>query len=101
MPNNDQEKAQILEIEIVESEKTLYNGKAKSLSSKNPEGKFDILPGHRSFISIIEDEIKIRTDKGEDLTFKIEKGVLKCFHNKIEILVGLDSLENLDAVTGV
>lgn len=86
------ESNETLEIKVIASEKTLYSGIGKSVSSENEAGRFDVLPGHQSFISIIRRVIVIHTSKNEKVRFIIGKGILKCIKNKIEILVGLESL---------
>ena len=47
-------------IQIAGPEKVLWEGAAFAVSSKNSQGKFDILPRHASFLTIVEDQpIKI------------------------------------------
>lgn len=47
-------------IQVVSPEKVLWGGTAFAVSSKNSQGKFDILPHHASFLTIVEDQpIKI------------------------------------------
>ena len=82
----------ILEVKVIESEKTLYSGKAKSITSINDVGRFDVLPSHQSFISIIIGTIVIETEDREKIQLKIGQGILKCVKNKVEILIGLESL---------
>ncbi len=86
------DKTQKLEVKVIESEKTIYSGSAKSVSSENEEGRFDVLPGHQSFISIIKRNILIQTNHNEKVQLRIGKGILKCVKNEVEILVGLESL---------
>lgn len=81
-----------LKIKVIESEKTIYSGVGKSISSDNPEGRFDILPGHQSFISIIKGNILIETEDKQKIRFNIGKGILKCIKNEVEVIVGLESL---------
>lgn len=92
MENPPQKQSPALEVKVIESEKVLYSGSAKSVSSENEEGRFDVLPGHQSFISIIKKNIVIQTSKNEQVQLRIGKGILKCVKDNIEVLVGLDSL---------
>ena len=53
---------EILNVEINSPEKLIWEGQAKSVSSENSSGPFDILPYHANFITIIEDHpVKINT----------------------------------------
>ena len=52
----------ILSVMINSPEKVIWQGTAYSVSSKNSEGPFDVLPHHANFLTIIEkDPIIIRT----------------------------------------
>ena len=57
-----------------------YQGEAKAVSATNRVGKFDILPGHADFFSLISPgELVIETD-GEDLSIPITNGIV-CVRN--------------------
>lgn len=43
-----------LEVKIFSPSKTYFEGKAVSVSAKNKAGKFDILPLHHNFITLLE-----------------------------------------------
>lgn len=92
MSDNEKQMENILEVKVIESEKTLYSGMAKSVTSINEDGRFDVLPSHQSFISIIKRNIIIETTGKEKVQLKIGQGILKCVKNKVEILIGLESL---------
>jgi F0F1-type ATP synthase epsilon subunit len=92
MPTPKEDSSKKLEVKVIASEKTIYSGTAKSVSSENEQGRFDVLPGHQSFISIIQRVILIQTSKNEKVQLRIGKGILKCVKNNVEILVGLESL---------
>ena len=61
----------LLEVAISSPDKQIWQGQAKTVSSVNSAGPFDILPMHANFISIIENQrIKINTgDKIQEYTF--------------------------------
>lgn len=80
-----------LSIRIQGPEKIYFDGKAEALSGVNDLGKFDILPLHANFISIVKDVIHIHK-KGGPLEFKIDRGVLRASSNKIEIFLGIEIL---------
>ena len=74
-----------LTVEINSSEKQIWKGEAKSVSSINIAGPFDILPFHANFITIIENQpIKIVTvTKTEE--FKFVNAVIYTSKNKVFI----------------
>ena len=54
--------ADLLQVRINSPEALLWQGEAVSVSSKNSQGPFDVLPFHTNFVSVIENEpIKINT----------------------------------------
>lgn len=45
-----------LQVRIISPKQLFYNDKALSVSSKNSLGKFDILPFHANFVTIVESQ---------------------------------------------
>ena len=64
-------KASLLNVRISNPDKQIWEGQAKSVSSENLSGPFDILPLHANFITLIENKpIKIVTAEGKkEFTF--------------------------------
>jgi F0F1-type ATP synthase epsilon subunit len=71
------------------TKEVFYQGEAISVSSQNQLGKFDILPKHTNFITLIFDELSIVTLKGEKITYRFKRGVLEVTKNKVNIYLGL------------
>ncbi|OGY09351.1 MAG: hypothetical protein A2782_02665 [Candidatus Blackburnbacteria bacterium RIFCSPHIGHO2_01_FULL_43_15b] len=68
----------------------LYEGDVEYVSSENSSGKFDILPHHANFISIIEDkEIIAKTANGKVETFKFLKAIMLFQDNSLKIYTDL------------
>lgn len=65
-----------------------FKGRAKSISSENKLGKFDVLPQHANFISLIFNELTIITAAGEKINYKFKRGVLEVSENKVNIFLG-------------
>jgi len=70
------------------TKEVFFEGKAKSVSSENKLGKFDVLPEHANFVSLIFNEVTIITEKGEKINYKFKRGVLKVSENKVRIFLG-------------
>jgi len=69
----------------------VFEGKAKSVTSNNEKGRFDILPNHANFITIINKELIIERSKAKKEYIDVENGVLKVADNKIEVFLGIKS----------
>lgn len=66
-----------------------YEGQAKSVSSKNKLGAFDILPQHTNFITLVFENITIITADRKKIQYQFERGVLEVNKNKVVIFLGL------------
>lgn len=66
-----------------------FSGLARSVSSKNRLGNFDILPRHINFITLIFDELTIETLEKKKIIYKFQRGVLEVNENKVKIFLGL------------
>ena len=76
---------ELINITIKSRKKILYQGKALYLTSVNDNGKFDILPQHANFISLIKDFIIIRKEDEQDEKIDIKTGVLKNINNIVSV----------------
>ncbi len=57
--------------------KLYFEGPALSLSARNAIGKFDVLPGHADFFSMIEPgEVYIEPVEGDPVSFQVANGIV-------------------------
>lgn len=82
-----------ISVTIYGLESIVYQGKVKALTSVNEKGKFDILPLHSNFISIVKDSLILHERQGTKKEFKLQRGVLKLANNQISIFLGLEGLQ--------
>jgi len=80
-------------VTIYSLESILFQGEVKALTSVNEKGKFDILPLHSNFISIVRDYVILHQKNGEEKTFKLSQGVIKLNNNQANIFLGLEGLK--------
>ena len=81
-----------LHVKISSPEKEFFNGVAYSVSSVNSTGKFDILPGHANFITVIENSpIIIRQKTGYKQEYKFPIAILSVANNQINIYTNIIS----------
>lgn len=77
---------QTLHVRILSPQQTLFEGEVNSVSSKNTQGPFDILPEHANFIAIIENSpIVIRTRGQKPLTFQFPLAIIYTTLNTVNI----------------
>ena len=68
---------------------TSFQGKAAAVSSENKIGKFDILPEHTNFISLIFNKLTIDTLVGKKIDYAFKRGVLEVSENQVRVFLGI------------
>lgn len=78
-----------LNVSVRSKEKILFQGISFTLTSVNERGKFDVLPFHTNFITLIFDQIAIDEGRTTEQIIKLEKGVLYVMSNNVNVYVGI------------
>lgn len=74
-----------LNIKISTPTEVLWAGEVESVSGENSQGKFDILPYHANFITLIQNNpITIRVDKAER-QFSFKTAVIRASNNTVRV----------------
>lgn len=76
-----------LNVTMKSREKEFFEGEAKSVTSSNDDGVFNVLPQHANFITMIKDFVKIGLEDGESKDFEISSGVLRVYEGKVDIFL--------------
>lgn len=74
-----------LSVVIRSREDIIYQTEAAAVSSANERGKFDILPYHAHFISLIQEKVIIHEKNGEQREFEIGTGLMHVEENRVSI----------------
>ncbi|KKR80572.1 MAG: hypothetical protein UU73_C0007G0027 [Candidatus Daviesbacteria bacterium GW2011_GWA1_41_61] len=76
----------LLKVKIIAPKEELFSGEALSLSSINSAGKFDILPMHANFVTLVENTPIIirKTDKSEE-KFNFPMAIIYASCNQVKI----------------
>lgn len=83
-----------LHVVIKSHEGIVFDGQVFAITSTNTNGKFDVLPYHSNFISIIKEVLILYEKKESPKQIKIESGVMKVSENDIEIFLGVETISN-------
>jgi len=78
---------QTLHVRIISPKQLILDADATSVSSKNVQGDFDILPKHANFITLIENSpiiVRIVNQK-KPLVFKFSLAIIMTFENKVNV----------------
>lgn len=80
----------VLNVRIISPQEDLYRGTALSISSTNSTGKFDILPQHANFITLVQNApITIRTGDGKNLSYNFPLAIIHTSGNEVRIFTDL------------
>ena len=66
-----------------------YRGPAVAVTSLNKIGKFDILPEHTNFISLVYDKLTIHLADKQKIDYEFKRGVLEVSGNLVKVFLGL------------
>lgn len=78
--------APTLHIRIISPQQLILDTEASSISSKNSQGSFDILPQHANFITLIENfPIVVRIPGQKPRAFKFPLAIIMNTENKVNI----------------
>ena len=93
MPDTQQNKAKpgLLFVQVVQGDKVLYEDDASTVSSRNSRGRFDILPQHTNYISLIKEFVSIYNLQGKEKQITIKNGIMRVYEDVVEIFLGFDS----------
>lgn len=79
----------LLTVSVKGPKNELFTGTALSVTSINNKGKFDVLPYHTNFISLIRDYVIIREQNKKEITLPLQTGVMRVFEDKVNVLIGI------------
>ena len=84
------EKDLILNVRISAASKTVWEGEAYSVTSKNSSGDFDILGMHSNFITLIRNEpIVVKMLDGTDKKYDFKQSVILVTDNEVKIFADI------------
>jgi len=87
-----------LEVAVVSAERLLWQGEAKSVVAKTPEGEIGILPGHEPVLALLLDSpLRIEESDGNNLMVAVHGGFFSVDSNKVNVIAEVAELaEDID-----
>ena len=84
-----------LHVRIISPQQLILETDAKSVSSKNLQGNFDILPQHANFITLIENfPITIQPVGQKPLVFKFPLAIIFTTENRVNVYTYIQPQSN-------
>ena len=79
--------ADLLEVAVVSAERSLWSGKAKSVSAKTPEGDVGILRGHEPMLALlVEAPLRIELEDGTKIFVAVHGGFFSVDSDKVNVI---------------
>lgn len=76
----------LLYVKIISPKEEIYTGNALSVSSINSAGKFDILPQHANFVTMVQNvPITIQPPQDKAVTFSFPLAIIYSANNQVSI----------------
>ncbi len=86
----------LLAVRVVSPVGELNKFNARSVSSANSAGKFDILPGHANFVTYISGKkLEIVLEDKSKIQLEYPVAVVKVWNDKVDIFVDVEAFQNL------
>ena len=77
----------LISVEVRTRDGVIFEGECRSVTSYNVVGRFDILPLHANFISLIQQEVILVTAEGETRQIGVDNGLCRVKENKVKIFL--------------
>ena len=88
----------VLDVAVVSAERLLWQGNAKSVVAKTPEGEIGILPGHEPVLALLlESPLRIEQPDGTKMMVAVHGGFFSVDSNKVNVIAEIAELaEDID-----
>lgn len=88
----------VLEVAVVSAERLLWQGEAKSVVAKTPEGEIGILPGHEPVLAVlVESPLRVEEPDGNKMLVAVHGGFFSVDSNKVNVIAEVAELaEDID-----
>lgn len=77
----------VIVFQVTSLGKEAFKGFARSISSFDQKGPFDILPIHENFVTKFSKGLKVETEKGEKIAFDNKSGVIEVANNVVRVFI--------------
>jgi len=87
-----------LTVSVVSAERLMWQGEAKSLVAKTPEGDIGILPGHEPVLALlVESPLRIEEIDGNKMMIAVHGGFFSVEHDNVNVIAEVAELaEDID-----
>ena len=69
-----------------------FEGELDAITSFNQVGQFDVLPEHGNFVTMINNKLILRKNRGAREEINVDKGVMMVEENRVQVFIGVGAL---------
>lgn len=79
---------ELAQVKVYSPFRIYYDSPASSVSAVNGTGPFDILPGHKNFLTLLsKGDIVVRSSSGKEEAITIDRGVMHVHNNQVQVFL--------------
>lgn len=67
----------------------IFGGELKAVTTFNSKGRFDVLPEHAHFVSMITNKVILRREDGRTDEIDVQNGVIMVEDDTVKIFLGI------------
>lgn len=83
-----QKTGELEQVKVYSPFRIYYDSPASSVSAVNGTGPFDVLPGHRNFLTLLsQGDIVVRSVTGKEETISIDRGVMHVHGDNVKVFL--------------
>ena len=87
--NVTQLKNSTLKVYVRSKKQTIFEGNAKSISSQNDGGFFDILPMHTNYVTLVKNFVLVDKGLSSEKHIKLDSGIITVVADTVKVFVGI------------
>lgn len=76
-------------VSVFDQKNQIFKGEVWGISSINEKGPFSMRVLHGNFITVIQDELVLWSSAKNQQKIIVDRGILRCFDQKVEIYLGI------------
>ena len=86
--DKDKSPTKLKKVKIYSPFRVYYDNEATSVSAVNLTGPFDVLPGHKNFLSLLgKGNVIVRRESGKEESIAIERGIMHVNGDEVRIFL--------------
>lgn len=79
-------------LQVITRDEIIFEGEVKAITSQNKVGRFDVLPIHANFISLLDGFVILHKPDGTTQEINLNDGVIRVLEGRAQIFLGIRTM---------